>query len=59
MKPGFDETVDKQIESEVRTIKAEFVGRLTEESLNPSVLDRLMHAFRDWKANALNPPPQP
>jgi len=36
MKPGFDESVDKQIESEVRTIKAEFVGRgkLTEESID-------------------------
>ncbi len=34
MKPEFDETVDKQIESEVRTIKAEFVGRLTEESID-------------------------
>jgi len=34
MKPVFDATVDKQIESEVRTIKAEFEGRLTAESID-------------------------
>ncbi len=34
VKPGFDDNVDKQIETEVRTIKAEFVGKLTEESID-------------------------
>ena len=34
MKPVFDATVDNQIESEVRTIKAEFEGRLTAESID-------------------------
>src|SRR2546422_10789231 len=34
MKPVFDATVDKQIETEVRTIKAEFEGRLPAESID-------------------------
>ena len=34
MKGGFDATVLKQIESEVRTIKAEYRGRLPEESID-------------------------
>lgn len=32
--PGFDATVLKQIESEVRTIKAEYAGRLPAESID-------------------------
>ena len=34
MKGQFDATVLKQIESEVRTIKAEYRGRLSEESID-------------------------
>lgn len=34
MKAGFDATVLKQIESEVRTIKAEYQGRIPEESID-------------------------
>lgn len=34
MKVGFDATVLKQIESEVRTIKAEYRGKLPEESID-------------------------
>ena len=44
MKGGFDATVLKQIESELRTIKAEYQGRLTEESIDrvaTESLDRL------------------
>ena len=41
MKPGFDESVDKQIESELRTIKAEFGGKLTEESIDLAVHESL------------------
>ena len=44
MKGGFDATVLKQIDSELRTIKAEYRGRLTEESIDRVAnesLDRL------------------
>jgi hypothetical protein len=44
MKGGFDATVLKQIESELRTIKAEYQGRLPEESIDrvaTESLDRL------------------
>ena len=34
MKAGFDATVLRQIESEVRTIKAEYQGRVPEESID-------------------------
>ncbi len=34
MKGGFDATVLKQIESELRTIKAEYEGKLPEESID-------------------------
>lgn len=34
MKAGFDATVLRQIESEVRTIKAEYQGRIPEESID-------------------------
>jgi hypothetical protein len=34
MKVGFDATVLKQIESEVRTIKAEYRGKVPEESID-------------------------
>ncbi len=34
MRTGFDATVLKQIESEVRTIKAEYQGRVPEESID-------------------------
>jgi len=34
LKPGFDATVQKQIESEVRIIKAEYHGRIPEESID-------------------------
>ena len=34
MAVGFDPTVLKQIESEVRTIKAEYSGRVPEESID-------------------------
>src|SRR5437870_622971 len=34
MKGGFDATVLRQIESEVRTIKAEYLGRVPEESID-------------------------
>lgn len=34
MKAGFDATVLKQIESEVRTIKAEYRGKVPEESID-------------------------
>ena len=34
MKAGFDATVLQQIESEVRTIKAEYQGRVPEESID-------------------------
>jgi hypothetical protein len=34
MAAGFDATVLKQIESEVRTIKAEYEGRVPEESID-------------------------
>jgi hypothetical protein len=34
MAVGFDATVLKQIESEVRTIKAEYQGRVPEESID-------------------------
>jgi hypothetical protein len=45
MKGGFDATVLKQIESEVRTIKAEYRGRLPEESIDrvaTESIDRLV-----------------
>ncbi len=34
MRVGFDATVLRQIESEVRTIKAEYQGRVSEESID-------------------------
>jgi hypothetical protein len=34
MKAGFDATVQRQIESEVRNIKAEYQGRISEESID-------------------------
>ena len=34
MKAGFDATVLRQIESELRTIKAEYKGRVPEESID-------------------------
>ena len=34
MKGGFDATVLRQIESELRTIKAEYQGRVSEESID-------------------------
>ena len=34
MKAAFDATVQKQIESEVRSIKAEYHGRVPEESID-------------------------
>ena len=34
MKAGFDATVLRQIESEVRTIKAEYQGKVPEESID-------------------------
>lgn len=34
MRAGFDATVLRQIESEVRTIKAEYRGRVPEESID-------------------------
>ncbi len=34
MRAGFDATVLRQIESEVRTIKAEYQGRVPEESID-------------------------
>lgn len=44
MKGAFDATVLKQIESELRTIKAEYQGQLPEESIDRAAtesLDRL------------------
>ena len=44
---GFDATVLKQIESEVRTIKAEYRGKLPEESIDMAAhesMDRLAHS---------------
>jgi len=44
MKDGFDANVLKQIESELRTIKAEYRGKLPEESIDKAAnesIDRL------------------
>lgn len=41
MKAGFDATVLRQIESEVRTIKAEYQGRVPEESIDLAVDESL------------------
>ena len=47
---GFDATVIKQIESELRTIKAEYRGRLPEESI-----DRVAHESMDRLADSRVP----
>jgi hypothetical protein len=41
MKGGFDATVLKQIESELRTIKAEYQGKLPEESIDMAALESM------------------
>lgn len=46
MKAGFDATVLRQIESEVRTIKAEYQGRVPEESID-LVVDESLERLAD------------
>src|SRR6266487_4785455 len=46
MRAGFDATVLKQIESEVRTIKAEYEGRVPEESID-LVVDESLERLAD------------
>lgn len=45
--PAFDANVQKQIDSEVRTIKAEYQGRVPEESIDQVAIEsieRLAHS---------------
>ena len=46
MKAGFDATVRRQIESEVRKIKAEYQGRVPEESID-SLADESVQRLAD------------
>ena len=39
---------DTYLEQFRETIR--LTGRIEPESVNPAMLDRLLHAFRDWKA---------
>jgi len=48
MRAGFDATVLRQIESEVRTIKAEYRGRVPEESIDLAA-DESIQRLADYR----------
>jgi hypothetical protein len=54
MNPGFDATVIKQIQSEVRTIKAEYHGVVPEESIDEAA-DESIKRLADSKVHQFVP----